>query len=122
VINGLAGYGLGWSAVTSFTSLGAFITFMSGTGLAIYLGENVINPSAQWVGDKYAEGYKSKRYDEVRTSAGKKPEPDKGLLDYVMGANNPATDIGNMIESKNQIVEAMRANGASKLLQILKPL
>ena len=114
VVNGLAGYGLGYGGVNSFASIGSFTMFASGTGLAIYIGENIINPSAQWVGDKYAEGFKSKRYDEVRTSVGKKTEPDKGLLDYVMGANNPATDIGNMIENKNQIVEAMKANGASK--------
>lgn len=114
VVNGLAGYGLGWGAVTSFTSPGAFITFISGTGLAIYLGENVINPSAQWVGDRYADQYRDKRYDEVQTSVGKKPAPDKGLLDYVMGANNPATNISNMVDNKKQIVEAMKANGASK--------
>lgn len=113
VVNGLAGYGLGVS-VMGIETIGGGIMFASGTGLAIYLGENVINPSAQWVGDKYADQYRDKRYDEVQTSVGKKPDSDKGLLDYVIGANNPATDIGNMVENKNQIVEAMRANGASK--------
>ena len=113
VVNGLAGYGLGFS-VMGIETIGGGIMFALSTGLAIYLGENVINPSAQWVGDKYAERYKSKRYDEVRNSLEKKPAPDKGLLDYVMGANNPAKDISNMVKNKNQIVEAMKANGASK--------
>ncbi|WP_295812478.1 hypothetical protein [uncultured Apibacter sp.] len=113
VVNGLAGYGLGFS-VMGIETIGGGIMFALSTGLAIYLGENVINPSAQWVGDKYAERYKSKRYDEVRNSIEKKPAPDKGLLDYVMGANNPAKDISNMVKNKNQIVEAMKANGASK--------
>lgn len=112
--NGLAGYGLGWAGVTAFASYGTFITFMSSTGLAIYLGENAINPSAQWVGDKYAKYYGGKRYKEIKDSLDKRPEPDKGLLDYVMEANNPATDITNMVKNKNEIAKAMKAHGASK--------
>ncbi len=113
IANGLAGFGLGKGALAVKGFYSAFM-FIAGTGSAIVIGKTVINPSAEWVGNKYAESQADDRYREIQEAQGKPPTEDKGLLDHIMDANNPVEDTQNVIENKNKIIENMKANGASK--------
>lgn len=113
IANGLAGYGLGKGVLAVKGFYSAFM-FIAGTGSAIVIGKTIINPSAEWVGNKYAESQADDRYREIQEAQGKPPTEDKSLLDHIMDSNNPVEDTQNVIENKNKIIENMKANGASK--------
>ena len=112
VVNAFAGFVLAEGAV-AITGIYSACMFFGGTGLAIYLGKEVIQPSADWVGEQYANPYRDKRYNEIEKAIVEKEE-EKDLLDHVMDANNPIEDGYDVIGNASAIRQALISIGASK--------
>ncbi|MFV0531587.1 MAG: hypothetical protein ACK5MD_09120 [Flavobacteriales bacterium] len=112
VVNAFAGFVLAEGAV-AITGIYSALMYFGGTGFAIFLGKEVIKPSADWVGEQYANQYRDKRYNEIEEEIIKKEE-EKDLLDHVMDANNPIEDSHNVIGNASAIRQALVSVGASK--------